>query len=291
MRRKFNSRNPLKPREHPGRRAIPPTSPGLDEEASDVADNRIDNQPAVESLRCDSCGAGIDPGADRCEYCGQVPVIHVKGVKLSVLMKMYLDAGQHQDANDLSSEILKEHPQNAIAWAAKGLSGLHLGSAGIFGMKVLSVDDVAGAIKCFEFAAKFGRGFVVELRLRGAETCMRAANAWRERWIEAYQQNSFIPLTQSTKDTFAWVHIMALSAEKLNPKLRGKVKELLTDIDDTMEKRFNWIWMADDYQEKKRRIKASSPRSAQTGESLGWPWIVLGICGMVYYLFKYLVRH
>ena len=214
-------------------------------------DATIANQ-LVTGLHCDSCGAGIAPDAQRCEYCGQVPVILVKGAKLSVLLTMYLEADRFQEAQDLSSEILKEHPQNALAWAAKGIATLRVGSAAPLGIRVVSASDVVSALKCFDNALEPGRTLSGNLRKRAATDCMLAIADWRERWRQAYFENSFRPLNDATKSAFAVLHFLARSVGRLNPDLAAKASAALADIDDSMERCYGCTWPGDGGRKKTR---------------------------------------
>ena len=238
----------------------------------------------VGSLHCDCCGAGITMGAKRCDYCGQVPIILLKGVKFSVLLSMYLDAGRFPEAQELSSELLKEHPQNALAWAGKGLSVLH-GACG-----KVAADDVASAVKCFDIASEIGSGLVESLRGCAAQLCLDTAASWGTRWTEAYSANSFVPLMATTKSAFVWVHVYALAAEKLNPAMKDAVGKMLRSIDDMMEQRFEYLFTAENYQERRRPKRHTQKRVSANANSGELWWTLFGLIGLLWVAYR-LFRH
>ena len=144
-----------------------------------IVDEARSPVPTSAVLRCDSCHASLKSGVTKCEYCGQESVILYRGTRLGDLLTMYLEAGQYQEAQDVSSDILKEHPQNALAWASKGLSALYLEPR-------TSVDEeLKGTIKCFEMARKFSPTgeLIADLRMRAAQRCLDQAQGWARKWM------------------------------------------------------------------------------------------------------------
>lgn len=207
------------------------------------------------TIRCDSCHASLNAGSTKCEYCGQQSVILIQGTRLSDLLLMYLDAEQFQEAQDVTSDILKEHPQNALAWAAKGLSALHLKPR-------LSIDDeIKAAIKCCDTARRLAPEgeLVADLRGRAALKCLEQAQRWERQWESDFRANQGYALFGNTKETFALVHIWALAAEQFDARTRPAVITLLTPLDDIMEQTFNWLWVADGYQARRQKKAKTMP--------------------------------
>jgi hypothetical protein len=258
--------------------AINPANP--EPQASDVPET------FVGRLNCDACGAAISADAQVCQYCGCVPVILVQGVRLSVLLSMYLEANRYDEAQALSTDLLKDYPQSPIAWIVKGICTLRLGTVGAFGIRNVTAEDIQGAVQCFKFAAASGHGGVSDLRKRAADACLRTIALWRPHWSQAYVENAMLPLSEATKAAFTCLHQLAYCGEKLDPSTKTQSTELLEEVDDAMERRFNWVWVPEGKKDKIGR-RQHEYRTVQKQENDPvWIWVVVAALGFLYFLVK-----
>lgn len=185
-------------------------------------------------------------GQTACSFCGQEAVVFHGTARLGVLLPMLVETRQFRQAESVALEILRDHPGNAMAWAAQGLAAVQEGDP----------TRLEGAINCFNMSAKAVGADTPcgEWRIMAGRHCLELALLWSQQFAEDVvhnQQWSAAPF-DNTKHSFAMLHLLALAAERLDPALKDTVDRVLGPIDDAMERRFDWFWIQDNYQADRR---------------------------------------
>lgn len=224
-------------------------------------------EKSATTLRCDSCGAGLSAHSPTCQHCGQVSVILVKGVRFGELLKMFVEAEQIEDVRSLSSEILKEHPQNALAWAAKGLVSV------IKNDKSFDSSGLSGCVKCFEFSDKIAAedGIGSDLKHRAVDVIALALNSYMKKFERQVTSQVSVQIaqlsiaagSQRSSDDFDMIHRCALAIRSLDPSSFAAMQKPLYGLDDLGEAKLGYVFEDAEYQEergKHRRTKRGEPK-------------------------------
>ena len=190
-----------------------------------VVQNQVNSANATNtapsgSLRCDSCGGPIVQDLAKCQYCGNATVVKFSGTRIGELMQMYIHSEMWEDVATTARKVLEEHPQNAIAWAARGLAALK------------NDWDINTCISCFSTVEKFAGkdGMVSDMKKMAATTLMNDAREPVGTFMDCMKGFNVSQFDAVSK--LYWnIYASATAAMRLSPAFAAEVGTMLDRID------------------------------------------------------------